>query len=91
MVLPLLGIKDSGKFISNWIRHVLLLLCLGTPLTMLDIGPAFEKRVNFWTAIEKFQFPIFIEKATLLRISLLTTGTLLILDFMLFLPSLALF
>ncbi|CAN0908590.1 hypothetical protein LINGRAHAP2_LOCUS25359 [Linum grandiflorum] len=48
---------------------------------MLDIVLVFEKRVSFWIVIAKLSLPIFIEKATQLRVSSLTTGILLVLDF----------
>ncbi|CAN0854916.1 hypothetical protein LINGRAHAP2_LOCUS6060 [Linum grandiflorum] len=57
---------------------------------MPNIGLVFERRVSFWLAIGKLSLLTFIEKAILLRISLLIMGTPLILVFIFSLHSHAL-
>ncbi|CAN0847693.1 hypothetical protein LINGRAHAP2_LOCUS5113 [Linum grandiflorum] len=58
---------------------------------MSNMVLVFEKCVSFWLMIGKSLLPIFIEKATQLRISLLTMGILLVLDFMFSLIFLVMF
>ncbi|CAN0907366.1 hypothetical protein LINGRAHAP2_LOCUS24767 [Linum grandiflorum] len=85
------GIRVIGKSSFKWTLHVLLLFYWVILPMMQDTTPAFERRASFWLASGKFLPPIFIEKATLLRISLLIMSTLLVLAFMFSYPFLVMF
>ncbi|CAN0873563.1 hypothetical protein LINGRAHAP2_LOCUS10409, partial [Linum grandiflorum] len=75
-------IWDFRRF--KWIRQAFLLSSLEIQLMMPDMVPAFEWHISFWHEIGKSPVPTFIEKATMLQISLLITGIPLVSGFIFF-------